>query len=165
MASNFSLLEAIRLDILPSHFLLDLDDLLSFPVWRQLTLTLSRWGWGSNFTPLDFFQAANYFFFAGESRSYSGFGWYRRSTPVLLSFPLFIAIARTSGVVTSAWVTRLFFVLDLFTTGHMGNRKLTVFSKVLRCYPHLDKYWQVQKLHKDPCAWSRSSNMSPRNVH
>ena len=30
MASNLSLLEAIRLDILPSHFLCNLDDLLTF---------------------------------------------------------------------------------------------------------------------------------------
>ena len=33
MDSNLSLLEEIRLDIFPSNFLLDLDDLLLFPVW------------------------------------------------------------------------------------------------------------------------------------
>ena len=123
MDSNFSLLESIRLDILPSQFLLDLDNILLFPVWRRLPLPLSRWGWGSNFLPLDFFQAANYFFFSGEIRSYSGFGWYRRSTPVLVLFPLFIAPVRTSAVATSAWVTRLLLLLYLFKTGHVGNRK------------------------------------------
>ena len=165
MASNFSLLEAIRLDILPSHFFLDLGDLLSFPVWRRLPLPLSRWGWGSNVPPLDFFQAANYFFFEGEIRSYSGFRWYRRSTTVLLPFPLLIAPVRPSSVATSVWVTRLFFALYFFTTGHVGNRKSTVFSKSLRLLSHLDEYWQVQQGHLDPCTWSRSSNMSPGNFN